>query len=69
MKIKVVYSIFLQILQMFFQVLRFLERQNVSVFVVLNFISAWSHAAENRSSACWRLCWEDASSINLSANS
>jgi len=33
----------------------FLERKNISVIVVLNFISAWSHAAENRSHAVhWR---------------
>jgi len=27
------------------------------------------HAAENRSSACWRLYWEDASSTKSSAKS
>ena len=28
-------------------------------FLVLIFVPAWSHAAENRSNACWRPCWED----------
>ena len=28
-------------------------------FLVLIFVPAWSHAAENRSSAWWRTCWED----------
>ena len=28
-------------------------------FLVLMFVPAWSHAAENRSNACWRHCWED----------
>jgi len=36
---------------------------------VLIFIPAQSHAAESRSSACWRLYWEDASSTNSSAKS
>jgi len=36
-----------------------LERHNTSIFLVLNFVPAWSHAAENRSNACWRPCWED----------
>ena len=36
---------------------------------MLIFILARSHAAENRSSACWILCWEDASSIKWSAKS
>ena len=35
-------------------------------FLVLIFILAWSHAVENRSSACWRPCWEDASSTHSS---
>jgi len=33
---------------------------------VLIFILAWSHAAKNWSSACWRPCWEDASSTKSS---
>jgi len=36
-----------------------LERHNTSIFLVLIFVPAWSHAAENRSNACWRLCWEE----------
>jgi len=28
-------------------------------FIVLIFVPAWSHAAENWSNACWRSCWED----------
>ena len=35
-----------------------LKRQNTSIFFVLIFVLAWSHAAENRSNACWRPCWE-----------
>jgi len=35
--------------------LGFVERHNTSVCLVLIFIPAWSHAAENRASACWRL--------------
>ena len=30
-------------------------------FLVLIFVPAWPHAAENRSTACWRHCWEDPS--------
>ena len=41
-----------------------LERHNSSVVLVLNFIPAWSHAAGNWSSACWRPCSEDASITN-----
>jgi len=37
------------------------------VFLVLIFIPAWSHAAENWSSACWTPCWEDANSTKWSA--
>jgi len=36
-----------------------LERHNTSIFLELIFVPARSHAAENRSNACWRLCWED----------
>jgi len=36
-----------------------LERHNTSIFLVLIFVPAWSCAAENRSNACWRPCWED----------
>jgi len=32
-------------------------------------IPFWCHAAENRSSAGWRLCWDDASSTKSSAKS
>jgi len=39
------------------------------VFLALIFILARSHAVENRSSACWRLCWDDASSTKSSAKS
>ena len=35
---------------------------NTSVLLVLFFIPARSHAAKKRSSACWKACWEDASS-------
>ena len=35
--------------------LGFVERHSTSVFLVLIFIPARSHAAESRSSACWRL--------------
>ena len=30
-----------------------------SIFLVLIFVPAWSPAAENRSNASWRPCWED----------
>jgi len=46
--------------------LGFLERHNTSIFLVLIFIPARLHAAENRSSACWRPCWEDANSTKSS---
>jgi len=36
-----------------------LARHNTSIFLVLIFVPAWSHAAENRSNACWSPCWED----------
>jgi len=45
----------------------FVERHNTSIVLVLIFILAWSHAAESWSSACWRPCWEDASSTKSSA--
>jgi len=35
---------------------------NTSVFLVLFFIPARWHAAENRSSACWKAYWADAGS-------
>jgi len=35
------------------------ERHNTSILLVLIFVPACSHAAENRSNACWRPCWED----------
>jgi len=44
----------------------FVERYNTSVVLVLIFILAWSHTAENWSSACWRPCWEDASNTKSS---
>ena len=37
-----------------------------SVFLVLFFILARSHAAENRLSACWKACWKDASNTTSS---
>ena len=49
--------------------LGFLERRSTSVFLLLIFIPAWSHAAENRSSACWRPCSEGASSTKSYAKS
>jgi len=36
---------------------------------VLIFIPARSHAVEDRSSSCWRPCWEDASSTKSSEKS
>ena len=36
------------------------------VFLALIFIPARSHAAQNRSNACWSSCWEDASSTKSS---
>jgi len=36
-----------------------LETQNTSIFLVLIFVPAWSHAVENRSKACGRPCWDD----------
>ena len=47
-----------------------LERHNTSVFFVLIFIPTWTHAAENenRSSACWRPCWEDIPNCLWKAN-
>jgi len=39
--------------------LGFLERHNPSVFSVMIFIPALPHAAENRSSTCWRSCSEN----------
>ena len=41
------------------------QRPNTSVFLVTIFSPA--HAAENRSNARWRPCWEDAVSTKLSA--
>jgi len=35
-----------------------LERHNASILLVI-FVPAWLHAAENRSNACWRPCCED----------
>ena len=52
-----------------FYCLAFRERHNASVFLVLIFIPARSYAAENRSSACWRPCSENASSTKLSEKS
>ena len=46
-----------------------LERHNISVYLVLIFIPARLHAAENRPKECWRPCWEDASSTKSSAKS
>ena len=46
--------------------LGFLGRHNISTFLVLVFIPAWSHAAENRSSTCWGPCWEDVNSTKSS---
>ena len=46
-----------------------LERHNITVILVLVSIPTWPHAAENRSSACWRLCWEDASNTKSLAKS
>jgi len=40
-----------------------------SVFLVLFFTPARSHAAENRLSACWKACWKDASSTTPSEKS
>jgi len=45
----------------------FIEGHNTSIVMVLIFIPGRSHAAENRSSACWRSCSEDASSTKSSA--
>ena len=42
--------------------LGFLERHTTSVILVLIFIPAWLHEAENRWSALWRLCCEDVNS-------
>jgi len=39
--------------------LRPLERHNTSNCLVLIFVPAWSHAAENRPNACWRPCLEE----------
>jgi len=33
--------------------------ETIPHFLVLIFVPAWSHAAENRSNACWRPFWED----------
>ena len=35
-----------------------LQRNNTSIFLVLIFVPVVSHAAENRSNACWRPCWD-----------
>jgi len=40
--------------------LGFLDRHNILVLLVLNFTPVSSHAGENRSSTCWRPCWEHA---------
>jgi len=48
--------------------LEIVERRSTSSdLVVLSFIPAWSHAAGNRSSWCWRPCTEDGSRTKLSA--
>ena len=44
----------------------FLEKYDTLVFSVLIFIPVWSHAPENQSRACWRICWGDASSTKSS---
>jgi len=49
--------------------LGFLERHNTSVALVLIFLSAYSHAENKRSRACWRPCSEDASSTKSSTKS
>ena len=36
-----------------------LERHNTSTFLVLIFVPACSHEADNQSNECWRPCWED----------
>jgi len=36
-----------------------LNRHNASILLELIFVPAWLHAAESRSNACWRHCWED----------
>ena len=36
-----------------------LEKHNASILLVVIFVPAWLHAAENRSNACWRPCCED----------
>ena len=47
--------------------LRFLERYDTSVFLVLLiFISACLYAAKNWSNACWKPRWEDARSTKFS---
>ena len=46
----------------------FLERHNTQVFLGLNFVAAWLHAAENRSRARWWRCSEDASSSKSAQN-
>jgi len=40
---------------------------NPALLLVLIFIGSWSHAAENRSTGCWRRCSEDANSNKSSA--
>jgi len=49
--------------------LGFVERHNTLVFLVLIFILAWSHTAENWLTACWGPCCENASSATLSEKS
>jgi len=49
--------------------LELLERHNTWVFSLLIFIPALWNTAEKRSSACWRLCWEDPHSAKSSAKS
>jgi len=47
----------------------FLERHNTQVFLGLNFVAAWLHAAENRSRLLWWPCSEDAISFTSSQKS
>jgi len=46
--------------------LEFLQRHNITVFLALIFIHAWSHATKRRSSACSQYRSEDASSAKSS---
>ena len=63
------FSTYCSVMPLSVHCLGFVERHNTSVFLVLIFNPARSHVPNNRSSACWKSCSDDASSTKLFAKS